>query len=796
VKLLGEYANELRDPENRKRYEEEIAKMEEERGNSVVFINPKPGYVLKTKDLNDGHKIFINICSDDNIGKPTSKAEKLSKTQGLQWSIPYSQAQPREDIDKGGEKCMVYDVIFHPDTLYLAGKDLRLREVVHGTALDALEKAFQVKCDRNNLKFPKMKFKGVFKPTVIRKSLDGDSKPNQISNPTMEEILPEIGNLKINKPDFSIKYRHMTDLQDHVTKQQSHVSSVRPKEMVVDINLPMLESAAGVDLDVQEKSLTLVREEPPKYNLHVDLPYPVDEERGSAKFDKSKKTLVVTLPIKPAPLLIAERLGSNDSGIEVDTGYRTKPSEDVQMEVNSVSESIIENECDNNLKEEFRTEVEESDAIVDDFLDEAVSYSYPSFTCSSLNNVITLTLEVKNVSADSFEKRIHSNPLSLAFKFSSIGSGYVPIHHAFAIQFLQEEAFNQDLIEVEFWDNNIVIQFPFNKSMTQGFRVGPSVLDLHQQVHNLDNFGQEPQETGSQKPNKKKKNKYQTEKHPKAMKTTKEEEAVVPEETSKKIRYCSGDSVDSSMSESPMETIHLEYPEDDFDEDEEMRTEDSCDEDIHLVQPPRYKRAISEDSQLGSKPMRGILKKKTFSVHGKGGRFRCYSESNMEDVGVSMTSSNDKLSFALSEATISEDDVYNFASSQKKSVSFNEKVQQQYYRINSAIIANTAKNKKKAEKKKRALERRMSEGDAGSFETINKMPASSSLDLAQLQEGWEDESHEDSGMSSSHEELLVTGENTNQVNNNNVNKPKSKRMTKKRSKHIQMANELIFDLDI
>merc|ERR1719391_742267 len=50
VKLLGEYANELRDPENRKRYEEEIAQMEEERGNSVVFINPKPGYVLKTKE--------------------------------------------------------------------------------------------------------------------------------------------------------------------------------------------------------------------------------------------------------------------------------------------------------------------------------------------------------------------------------------------------------------------------------------------------------------------------------------------------------------------------------------------------------------------------------------------------------------------------------------------------------------------------------------------------------------------------------------------------------------------------
>ena len=126
-------------------------------------------------------------------------------------------------------------------------------------------------------------------------------------------------------------------------------------------------------------------------------------------------------------------------------------------------------------------------------------------------------------------------------------------------------------------------------------------------------------------------------------------------------------------------------------------------------------------------------------------------------------------------------------------------------RINSAIVANTAKNKKKAEKKKRALERRMSEGDAGSLEAVDKigdetnnMATSSSFDLSELQAGWEEESHEDSGLSSSYEEtILVTGDNSNQVNNNNVKqKPKSKRMTKKRSKQIQMANELIFDLDI
>ena len=146
--------------------------------------------------------------------------------------------------------------------------------------------------------------------------------------------------------------------------------------------------------------------------------------------------------------------------------------------------------------------------------------------------------------------------------------------------------------------------------------------------------------------------------------------------SSKKIRYSSGESIDSNMSESPMETIQL-YQDTDFGDDDDMKTEESCDEELQLVQqPPRYKRAISEE--LDNKPKRGILKKQAFSLHGAGGRFRCYSESNMEDIG--LAASEEKLSFALYEATIAEDEAYSFSNSQKKSVSFNEKVQQQYYR--------------------------------------------------------------------------------------------------------------------
>ena len=118
-------------------------------------------------------------------------------------------------------------------------------------------------------------------------------------------------------------------------------------------------------------------------------------------------------------------------------------------------------------------------------------------------------------------------------------------------------------------------------------------------------------------------------------------------------------------------------------------------------------------------------------------------------------------------------------------------------RINSTITAQTQKNKRKAEKKKRALERRMSEGDAVATVDTAKggkktMSASSSLDLSMITKDWEEEEHEDSGLASSFEEHLVLSGS----NGGTEAKTKAKKMTKKRSKQFVMSNELIFDLDI
>ena len=74
-------------------------------------------------------------------------------------------------------------------------------------------------------------------------------------------------------------------------------SSGRPRELCIKVELPELSSAAEIDLDITERQLELSHEGV-GYKLHVQLPYPVMYDQGSAKFDKAKKVLSITVPVR------------------------------------------------------------------------------------------------------------------------------------------------------------------------------------------------------------------------------------------------------------------------------------------------------------------------------------------------------------------------------------------------------------------------------------------------------------------------------------------------------------------
>ena len=93
----------------------------------------------------------------------------------------------------------------------------------------------------------------------------------------------------------------------------------------------------------------------------------------------------------------------------------------------------------------------------------------------------------------------------------------------------------------------------------------------------------------------------------------------------------------------------------------------------------------------------------------------------------------------------------------KKKVRFSEFVQKQTYRVDSAIVANSAKNKKKAEKKRKALERKNSESESevSASSVDEKHLKRPEIKLDENSEGSFEDSSNDSGMASSFEESVI-----------------------------------------
>lgn len=68
-----------------------------------------------------------------------------------------------------------------------------------------------------------------------------------------------------------------------------------PKELTVTINVKHVESMKNAKLDINDTNL--IFEYPNLYYLDLNLKYKCDAVNGSAKFDKSKKTLTIRIPV-------------------------------------------------------------------------------------------------------------------------------------------------------------------------------------------------------------------------------------------------------------------------------------------------------------------------------------------------------------------------------------------------------------------------------------------------------------------------------------------------------------------
>lgn len=161
LKLFKEYTDELSNPDNRKRYEEEIRLHEMERGIDVEFVNPTPVHCLKTrhwpkiyatgattdKSSEDSVKVFINVCKSDKVGCPVIEPAinySVEASGGCFWSLPHSFSPAREDFDKKKRRAMIYDVAFHSKAFDLTLTHPGIRRLLDYTAVDGVRRQFNL----------------------------------------------------------------------------------------------------------------------------------------------------------------------------------------------------------------------------------------------------------------------------------------------------------------------------------------------------------------------------------------------------------------------------------------------------------------------------------------------------------------------------------------------------------------------------------------------------------------------------------------------------------------------------
>lgn len=471
-KLLSDYVEEIQDPKNRQIYEQEVIQIERERGQEVTFLHPTPGYVIKTS-VNGKQKAFINICGNENINKPSSSASVKDGSKGLEWSVPHSLSPPREDLDNKGVRCQVYDVLFHPDTLHLTSKNRDFCSMVNNIALSAVESNFNVNLDKKNLKFPKLAYKGLQHVSIMRKpTQDAPVEHTAEEQQLFDKIYAEIDSQKISPqkkkktktskhkeedpdyttPKYVIKHRSHIDIQDFTNSRNAKQDQNVPKELVLEVYLPLLRSSSDMQLDVTEKTVQLISEKPAKYKLNLTLPFQVLENKGNAKFDKELKKLVITLPVKRKVLFEVIR---DDSGVE----------SCVESDLNSPTN--FESDDDKAISKKPHCDTDKSkhcDQVTDTFLDSNELYSLPDFTFNIFDNVIAFTFHVKKVTESSVIKTILLEKSLVKIKFTAVSSSFFPANYAFFVKFHSHLINNEEEVNVETWDNNVILQIPLKAS--------------------------------------------------------------------------------------------------------------------------------------------------------------------------------------------------------------------------------------------------------------------------------------------------------------------------------------------
>ncbi|KAF5828217.1 pre-RNA processing PIH1/Nop17-domain-containing protein [Dunaliella salina] len=137
-------------------------------------IEPEPGFVVKTQDVNTKHKVFINMCGHPRVAAPGNweggvmpesvqnaldNVDNLTEAEAGTLRFPLSMSTLREDVDKKGEPCTTLDCCLNNDVIAMASKHRPLKSFLIELAVSWVSHKHKMELDMK-FKLPKMRYKG------------------------------------------------------------------------------------------------------------------------------------------------------------------------------------------------------------------------------------------------------------------------------------------------------------------------------------------------------------------------------------------------------------------------------------------------------------------------------------------------------------------------------------------------------------------------------------------------------------------------------------------------------------
>ena len=352
------------------------------------MVTPEPSFVAKTHSFtHHARKTFVNLCKSDHVDPPAqvevprgtphmprplclvstsppplSPSPSPSPLAGApdecQMRIPLSLGPPREDLDKDGEVCCVYDVVFHSETLEAALNDKEFRGFVlqlaahqvspspqspspqppvHGclpsnrgpfTELEQIKEKHGDELSQD-FKFPKLanNYKGLAPlPQLMRRkglskaeaeagagaeakpaSEGGSSKGGGSRKPMVEEVSePEVPTTSLAAPTFVVEPTTWGGGAGAAAAEGGAEGDGGGDEqqpaiecLAVRVHLPLVDYCDELQLQLGVETLTL--HAPGKYALSVSLPRAVAAEPLACSFETERCILRVVLAAAAAP---------------------------------------------------------------------------------------------------------------------------------------------------------------------------------------------------------------------------------------------------------------------------------------------------------------------------------------------------------------------------------------------------------------------------------------------------------------------------------------------------------------